>query len=88
MATPRGVFPLKYFFQPKVNTTAGERVAAATVKRNVAALIHAEDKLHPYSDLQLSRLLKARGFITARRTIAKYREELAIPPSPSRRVPN
>jgi RNA polymerase sigma-54 factor len=78
--TPHGVFPLKHFFQPGVAAETGGLVATIAVKAYLRALIEGEDGRHPLSDLALTAALRRRGFVLARRTVAKYRSELAIPP--------
>lgn len=78
--TPHGVFALKHFFQPGVAAAAGGQVATMTVKACLRALIAAEDGGRPLSDLALVDALRQRGYVLARRTVAKYRDELAIPP--------
>jgi RNA polymerase sigma-54 factor len=78
--TPHGVFPLKHFFQPGLPAATGGLVATMAVKAHLRALIEAEDGRHPLSDLALTDALRRRGFVLARRTVAKYRGELAIPP--------
>lgn len=87
IATPQGLFSLKFFFHRKLNAAPGEVISAETVKRTIADLIRAENKQVPHSDQQLAALLKARGIDASRRTVAKYREALAIPASPQRRCP-
>ena len=78
--TPHGVFPLRHFFQPGVAAAAGGLVATLSVKAALRALIQGEDGRHPLSDLALAAALRQQGFVLARRTVAKYRSELAIPP--------
>jgi RNA polymerase sigma-54 factor len=78
--TPHGVFPLKHFFQPGVPAATGGLVATLAVKASLRALIEGEDGRHPLSDQALAAALRQRGFVLARRTVAKYRSELAIPP--------
>jgi RNA polymerase sigma-54 factor len=78
--TPHGVFPLRHFFQPGVPAADGGLVAMLTVKAYLRALIEGEDGRHPLSDLALVAALRQQGFVLARRTVAKYRGELAIPP--------
>jgi RNA polymerase sigma-54 factor len=78
--TPHGVFPLRHFFQPGVAATTGGLVATLAVKAALGALIRGEDGHHPLSDLALAAALRRQGFVLARRTVAKYRSELAIPP--------
>jgi len=84
--TPHGVFPLKHFFQPGVSSSTGDLVATATVKTYLSALIAAEDGGHPLSDSALASALRQRGLTVARRTVAKYRGELAIPPGHQRKA--
>jgi RNA polymerase sigma-54 factor len=78
--TPHGVFPLRHFFQPGVPAATGELVATMAVKACLRSLIEGEDGRHPLSDLALAAALRQRGLVLARRTVAKYRSELAIPP--------
>jgi RNA polymerase sigma-54 factor len=78
--TPHGVLPLKHFFQPGVPAATGGLVTTTAVKAHLRALIEAEDDRHPLSDLALTDALRRHGFVLARRTVAKYRGELAIPP--------
>jgi RNA polymerase sigma-54 factor len=84
--TPQGVFPLKYFFQPGVSYSTGGLVATATVKTYLQALVSAEDGSYPLSDSALASALRQRGCEVARRTVAKYRGELAIPPGHQRKT--
>ena len=72
--------PLRHFFQPGVPAATGGLVATLAVKAYLRALIEGEDGGHPLSDLALTDALRQRGFVLARRTVAKYRSELAIPP--------
>jgi RNA polymerase sigma-54 factor len=78
--TPHGVFALKHFFQPGVPAATGGLVATVAVKAYLRSLIEGEDGRHPLSDRALVAALRQRGFVLARRTVAKYRSELAIPP--------
>ena len=81
MATPYGLIELKYFFSGGYRTAAGVDVAATTVKARLKELLMAEDPLRPLSDQKLAHLLAEEGVTVARRTVAKYREELNIEPS-------
>ncbi len=81
MLTPRGAFEMKYFFTPGYKNAAGQAVSNKTIKDVIAQLIAAEQPAHPLSDQAIVAQLKAQGFQVARRTIAKYREELRILPS-------
>ncbi|MBK9064088.1 MAG: RNA polymerase factor sigma-54 [Acidobacteria bacterium] len=86
MATPRGLVPMKFFFHSAIASTAGEDVSSLAVKNKIRGLIEAEDAAHPLSDARLAELLAHEGIQIARRTVAKYREELRIPPSSIRRT--
>jgi RNA polymerase sigma-54 factor len=86
MATPRGLVPMKFFFHSAIASAGGEEVSSLAVKNKIRALIEAEDAAHPLSDARLSELLSREGIRIARRTVAKYREELHIPSSSIRRV--
>jgi RNA polymerase sigma-54 factor len=80
MATPRGIFELKYFFGSHVATETGGACSATAIRALIKQLIGAEDQKKPLSDSQLSEILGQQGIVVARRTIAKYREALSIPP--------
>ena len=80
MATPRGIFELKYFFGSHVATEAGGACSATAIRALIKQLVGAEDARKPLSDSQISDLLGQQGIVVARRTIAKYRESLNIPP--------
>ncbi len=77
--TEFGVFPLKYFFSEGIATDSGEDVSSREVKNVLSQLISGENKKKPLSDDKLEKLLKAKGYYIARRTVAKYREQLNIP---------
>jgi RNA polymerase sigma-54 factor len=77
--TEFGVFPLKYFFSEGISTESGEDVSSREVKHILKTLIDNEDKRKPFSDDKLEKSLKERGYKIARRTVAKYREQLGIP---------
>ncbi len=77
--TDFGVFPLKYFFSEGIATDSGEEVSSREVKQIIKDLIEGEDKKKPLSDDKLEDLLNAKGYNIARRTVAKYREQLNIP---------
>jgi RNA polymerase sigma-54 factor len=74
-----GIYPLKYFFSDSLQTSDGEEVTTREVKKILKEYIGSEDKRKPYTDDELTRYMNDRGFIIARRTIAKYREQLDIP---------
>lgn len=80
MATPRGIFELKYFFGSHVATEAGGACSATAIRALIKQLIGAEEPKKPLSDSQISEVLGQQGIVVARRTIAKYREALNIPP--------
>ncbi|MBK6404525.1 MAG: RNA polymerase factor sigma-54 [Holophagales bacterium] len=86
MATPRGLLPMKFFFHSAISSSAGEDVSSLAVKGKIRALVEAEDSAHPLSDARLAELLAREGIRIARRTVAKYREELHIPSSSIRKV--
>jgi RNA polymerase sigma-54 factor len=83
--TPRGIFPLRMFFSGGTTTAEGDDVAWDAVKAKLQEIVDAEDKLHPLSDDQLAAELKNNGMTIARRTVAKYRGLLEIPPARKRR---
>ena len=83
--TPQGIYRLKYFFSGELPTDSGSNVAATTVKEKIKNMIENEDPAKPLSDKAISDALEAQGIHTARRTVAKYREELNILPSPKRK---
>jgi len=76
--TPRGVFPLKYFFSAGLDTDAGDEVAAKAVKLMIQEIVEGEDGRRPLSDKKIADILGERGLKIARRTVAKYREQLGI----------
>ncbi len=80
MATPRGIFELKYFFGSHVATETGGACSATAIRALLKQLVQAEDCKKPLSDSKISRILSEQGIVVARRTIAKYRESLHIPP--------
>ncbi|HEV8094610.1 MAG TPA: RNA polymerase factor sigma-54 [Burkholderiales bacterium] len=86
MATPRGTFELKYFFGSHVATETGGAASATAIRALLRQLVAAEDARAPLSDAQLARILGKQGIVVARRTIAKYRESLLIPPVRQRRA--
>ncbi len=80
MATPRGVFELKYFFGSHVSTDTGGAASSTAIRALIRQLVDAEDRKKPMSDAKIAELLGQQGIVVARRTIAKYRESLNIPP--------
>src|SRR5881394_561583 len=80
MATPRGTYELKYFFGSHVATDAGGAASSTAIRALIKQLVAAEDTRAPLSDSRISQILAEQGIVVARRTIAKYRESLQIPP--------
>jgi RNA polymerase sigma-54 factor len=87
MLTPRGTFELKYFFGSHVATDTGGAASATAIRALIKQLIGAEDPKTPLTDSKIADLLGDQGILVARRTIAKYREALSIPPVNMRRAP-
>jgi RNA polymerase sigma-54 factor len=83
--TPRGVFELKFFFSSGLETEDGEDVSARTAKNIIKTLIDEEDKKDPLSDQRIAELLHEKGLRIARRTVAKYREQMNVLPARFRR---
>ena len=83
--TPRGLLPMKFFFHSGIDRYQGEEISSLTVKRMLSDLIGEEDSRRPLSDSALTRELQEEGINIARRTVAKYRDELGIPSSTDRR---
>lgn len=77
--TNQGIIPLKYFFSESLSTDSGEEVSTREVKKILSEAIEAESKRQPLTDDSLAELLKEKGYNIARRTVAKYREQLNIP---------
>jgi RNA polymerase sigma-54 factor len=84
--TPQGLFELKFFFHSGIESQDGQRVSSISVKKMIQDLLAQEDPAKPLSDQDVARVLKGRGLQIARRTVAKYREELGILPSHQRRL--
>jgi RNA polymerase sigma-54 factor len=83
--TPRGTYELKYFFSSHVSTQLGGECSATAIRAFIKQLIAEENLKKPLSDLKLSALLADKGITVARRTVAKYREAMSIPPSNERK---
>jgi len=83
--TPRGTFPLKYFFSSSLSTAGGEEVSAKAAKDRIREIVSKEDDRRPYSDQKIADMLKDEGLVIARRTVAKYREQLGILPARMRK---
>ena len=87
MLTPRGTFELKYFFGSHVATDTGGAASATAIRALIKQLIGAEDPRSPLTDSRIAEVLGEQGILVARRTIAKYREALQIPPVNLRKAP-
>ncbi len=74
-----GIYPLKYFFSEGLQTDTGEEVSTREIKKILAECVDNEDKRHPVTDEKLALILKEKSYLVARRTVAKYREQLGIP---------
>jgi RNA polymerase sigma-54 factor len=85
MHTPQGIFELKYFFSSHVSTDSGGECSSTAIRAIIKKLIAAENPKKPLSDSKITTLLADQGIKVARRTIAKYRESLSIPPSNERK---
>jgi len=86
MLTPRGVFELKYFFSTGLSTSSGDMTSATAIQWRIRKLVNDEPENKPYSDSRLAQMLNQEGINVARRTVAKYREALNIPPSSQRKT--
>ncbi|MDP3716896.1 MAG: RNA polymerase factor sigma-54 [Acidobacteriota bacterium] len=86
MHTPQGVFEMKYFFHSGISSSYGDAVSSVTIKNRIKKIIESEDPKKPLSDSKIVNILQREGLMLARRTIAKYREELKIPTSNQRKV--
>jgi RNA polymerase sigma-54 factor len=85
MHTPRGLFLMKYFFHSGIDSDTGEDISSLTVKKKIQSYIQAEDPRKPLSDSKIMKILNDEGINIARRTVAKYRDELNIPSSTDRK---
>ena len=83
--TPRGVFELKYFFSTGLMTDNGEVASSKKIKARISGIIEKEDRQSPLSDQEIVEILKKEGFLVARRTVAKYRDQLGILPARMRK---
>jgi len=86
MHTPRGVYEMRFFFHSGITSTMGEAISSVTIKDRIKKMIEDEDASRPLSDSRIAEVLGAEGLPLARRTVAKYREELRIPPSNLRKT--
>jgi RNA polymerase sigma-54 factor len=85
MHTPRGLFLMKYFFHSGIDSDTGEDISSLTVKKKIQGYIEGEDPRKPLSDSKIMKILNDEGINIARRTVAKYRDELNIPSSTDRK---
>ncbi|TCJ15413.1 RNA polymerase factor sigma-54 [Parasulfuritortus cantonensis] len=85
MMTPRGLYEFKYFFGNALATEAGGAASSTAIKALLKQFVEAEDRTGPLSDSALSEMLGKQGFVVARRTVAKYREQMNIPPANQRK---
>ena len=85
MHTPRGLFLMKYFFHSGIDSDTGEDISSLTVKKKIQGFIENEDPRKPLSDSKIMKILNDEGINIARRTVAKYRDELNIPSSTDRK---
>lgn len=88
IATEFGVFPLRFFFHSAIDTESGEKISSVYLKNRIREIIDSEDKNNPLSDSQIQEILRKEGVKIARRTVAKYREELGILSAPMRKKIN
>jgi RNA polymerase sigma-54 factor len=86
MHTPRGVYEMRFFFHSGITSSMGESVSSVSIKDRIRKMIEGEDASRPLSDSKIAEVLEAEGLPLARRTVAKYREELRIPPSNLRKT--
>jgi RNA polymerase sigma-54 factor len=85
MHTPKGIFEFKYFFSSHVGTVDGGVCSATAIRAMIKKLITEEDHAKPLSDSKIASMLVSKGIKVARRTVAKYREAMSIPPSNERK---
>jgi RNA polymerase sigma-54 factor len=86
MQTPQGIFEMKYFFTTGIQTASGNGMSNTSVKDMIAEIFKKEDPTKPLSDQEVVKMLKDKGVMIARRTVAKYRTELNILPSNLRKT--
>ena len=83
--TPQGVFEMRFFFHRAIDSSNGEGISSIRIKERIRKIVEGENQTKPLSDSRIGKLLENDGYSLARRTIAKYRDELKIPPSTQRR---
>ena len=87
MATPRGIYELKYFFGSQVGTESGGACSATAIRALMKQLLLAENRKRPLSDGSIAQILGEQGIVVARRTVAKYRESMRVPTATMRAAP-
>jgi RNA polymerase sigma-54 factor len=85
MHTPRGIYELKFFFSSHVSTDEGGACSSTAIRAFIKKLVSEESPQKPLSDSKIAKMLSSQGIQVARRTVAKYREAMAIPPSNERK---
>ena len=85
MHTPQGVFEMRFFFHRAIDSSHGEGISSVRVKQRIRSIVESENPMKPLSDSRIGRILEDDGLTLARRTIAKYRDELRIPASTQRK---
>jgi RNA polymerase sigma-54 factor len=85
MLTPLGVYELRYFFSTELGTGDGNQASSVAIQTLVREMIENEPTKKPISDMKICEALKDQGYEIARRTVAKYREQMNIPPSSKRK---
>jgi RNA polymerase sigma-54 factor len=85
--TPQGIFELKFFFNSSIRSVEGDAVASESVKEQIRKIVKMEKETKPYSDQEISDILRKLNIRVARRTVAKYRELMGILPSRKRKNP-
>jgi RNA polymerase sigma-54 factor len=83
--TPQGIFELKYFFSSQLSTADGDGTSGTAVRAMIKQIVDEEDPAKPTSDNKIAQMLAEKGVKVARRTVAKYRDILSIPPSNERK---
>ena len=85
MLTPRGLFEFKYFFSSALDTEEGGAASSTAIKALIKQVLESENGAKPLSDSAISAMLGKQGYVVARRTVAKYREQMQIPPANQRK---
>ena len=85
MHTPQGVYEMKFFFHSSLSNSRGVDISSLTIKERLRKIIETEDQMKPLSDSEITSIFQKEGLKISRRTVAKYREDMRIPPSHQRR---